>query len=163
VKCCIVRTVQSSHKGGRHCNKYVSQISVSASVIVCMCSLCYLLNLAVIERNMVSNMSIHIWKGIWALRLSNSINQIKNEITLSLISLFWKNECRLMRSPCCLFCVCGSPLINFWMSEPVFIKHSMYIMAPDPLSTAYFINPSHHSVCLYVYPSYLCKQRLAKV
>jgi hypothetical protein len=24
-------------------------------------------------------------------------------------------------------------------------------MAPEPISTAYFINPSHHSVCLYVY------------
>jgi hypothetical protein len=28
----------------------------------------------------------------------------------------------------------------------------MYIMAPEPISTAYFINPSHQSPCLYVYP-----------
>jgi hypothetical protein len=27
----------------------------------------------------------------------------------------------------------------------------MYIMALEPISTAYFINPSHWSVCLYVY------------
>jgi hypothetical protein len=25
-------------------------------------------------------------------------------------------------------------------------------MAPEPLSTAYFINPSHQSLCLYAYP-----------
>jgi hypothetical protein len=38
------------------------------------------------------------------------------------------------------------------MPEPVFMKLGMYIMAPEPISTAYFINPSHQSVCLYVYP-----------
>jgi hypothetical protein len=27
----------------------------------------------------------------------------------------------------------------------------MYIMAPEPVSTAYIINLSHQSVCLYVY------------
>jgi hypothetical protein len=27
-----------------------------------------------------------------------------------------------------------------------------YITTPEPISTAYFLNPSHHSVCLYVYP-----------
>jgi hypothetical protein len=30
-------------------------------------------------------------------------------------------------------------------------------MATEPISTAYFIKPSHQSVCLYVYPSYRCK------
>jgi hypothetical protein len=29
----------------------------------------------------------------------------------------------------------------------------MYIIAPEPISTAYFINPFHQSVCLYVYPA----------
>jgi hypothetical protein len=43
------------------------------------------------------------------------------------------------------------------MPEPIFIKLNMYIMAPEPISTAYFINPSHHSVCLYVYTSYRCE------
>jgi hypothetical protein len=28
------------------------------------------------------------------------------------------------------------PLINFWMSEPIFRKLSMFIMAPKPISTA---------------------------
>jgi hypothetical protein len=27
----------------------------------------------------------------------------------------------------------------------------MYIMAPEPISAAYFINPSQRSVCLFVY------------
>jgi hypothetical protein len=37
------------------------------------------------------------------------------------------------------------------MAEPVSMKLDMYIMAPKPISTVYFINPSHQSVCLYVY------------
>jgi hypothetical protein len=35
-------------------------------------------------------------------------------------------------------------------------------MALEPISTAYFINPSHHSVCLYVYPHNVARQRLGK-
>jgi hypothetical protein len=27
----------------------------------------------------------------------------------------------------------------------------MYIMAPEPIASVYFINPSHQSVCLHVY------------
>jgi hypothetical protein len=30
----------------------------------------------------------------------------------------------------------------------------IYIIAPKLISKAYFINSSHQSVCLYVYPSY---------
>jgi hypothetical protein len=42
------------------------------------------------------------------------------------------------------------------MPEPVFMKFGMYIMAPEPLSTAYFINPSHQSVSICVsFPSIL--------
>jgi hypothetical protein len=32
----------------------------------------------------------------------------------------------------------------------------MCVMATEPISMAYFINPSHQSVCLYVYSSYRC-------
>jgi hypothetical protein len=32
------------------------------------------------------------------------------------------------------------------MLEPVLMKLGTYIMAPEPVSTAYFINPSHHFV-----------------
>jgi hypothetical protein len=37
------------------------------------------------------------------------------------------------------------------MPEPIFMK-----LATGHISTAYFINPSHQSVCLYVYPSNSC-------
>jgi hypothetical protein len=35
-------------------------------------------------------------------------------------------------------------------------------MAPEPIATAYFINPSLQSVCLYVYPLLVARQRLGK-
>jgi hypothetical protein len=38
----------------------------------------------------------------------------------------------------------------------------MYIIEPEPISTSYFINPSHHSVCLYVYLPIVTTQRLGK-
>jgi hypothetical protein len=38
----------------------------------------------------------------------------------------------------------------------------MYIMAPEPIPTTYFINPSHQSVCLHVYPPLIASQRLCK-
>jgi hypothetical protein len=55
-----------------------------------------------------------------------------------------------------LLAVCGSPPINFQMPEPIFMKLGMYIMAPKPILMAYFINPAHQPVCLYVYPFYHC-------
>jgi hypothetical protein len=45
------------------------------------------------------------------------------------------------------------------MPEPIFVKSGTYIMAPEPISTAYFINPSTGlcgSVCI---PA---RQRLGK-
>jgi hypothetical protein len=39
----------------------------------------------------------------------------------------------------------------------------MYIMVPEPISTAHFINPSHQSVCLHAYPSYRCKATKLKL
>jgi hypothetical protein len=77
----------------------------------------------------------------------------------TLLSLFWKNKCRLMRSPCCL-CVCESPPpSNFWVSGPILMKLDMRIMAPEPIWTAYFVNPSHQSV--YASPI-VAGQRLGK-
>jgi hypothetical protein len=43
------------------------------------------------------------------------------------------------------------PPINFQISEPIFMKFAMYIVAPETISTEYFTIPSHQSVCLYVY------------
>jgi hypothetical protein len=60
-----------------------------------------------------------------------------------------------------LWCVCIPP-INFRMPEAVFIKLSLYIMAPEPIQMAYFISPAHQSVCLYMYPPIIARQRLSK-
>jgi hypothetical protein len=75
----------------------------------------------------------------------------------SLFPSFWENESRLMRTPCCL---CWNPPyrhLNAWTNI-----HEMYIMAPELMSTAGFINPSHQSVCLYVYPLIVARQRLSR-
>jgi hypothetical protein len=48
------------------------------------------------------------------------------------------------------------PPINFRIPEPIFMKLVMYIMTSEPILTAYLINPSRQSVCLYVYLSYRC-------
>jgi hypothetical protein len=42
------------------------------------------------------------------------------------------------------------------------MKLGMYIMAPEPISTVYLINPSHQSLCLYVYLPIVARQRLGK-
>jgi hypothetical protein len=42
------------------------------------------------------------------------------------------------------------------------MKLGMYIMAPEPFSTAYFMNPSHQSACLYVHPPVVARQRFGK-
>jgi hypothetical protein len=48
------------------------------------------------------------------------------------------------------------------MAEPMLMKLGMYIMAPEPISATYFLNLSHQSVFLYVYPSIVARQRLSK-
>jgi hypothetical protein len=64
-----------------------------------------------------------------------------------------------MRSPYCL-CLWNTHLINFWVSEPIFLKLGMYIISAESISTAYFINPSH--LCLYVYPTIIAGELLGK-
>jgi hypothetical protein len=41
------------------------------------------------------------------------------------------------------------------------MKLGTYIMAPEPISTACFINTSNQSVCIYIY-KYVDRQRLGK-
>jgi hypothetical protein len=48
------------------------------------------------------------------------------------------------------------------MPEPIFMELGMYITAPEPISTAHFINPSRLYVCLYVYPPIVARQRLSR-
>jgi hypothetical protein len=45
------------------------------------------------------------------------------------------------------------------MPEQIFMKLGVYIMTPEPISSGYFINPSHHCVCLYVHPPIVARQR----
>jgi hypothetical protein len=52
--------------------------------------------------------------------------------------------------------VSSLPLINFRILERIFTRFDIYIVPPELISVAYFINPSHQSVCLYLYPSYRC-------
>jgi hypothetical protein len=60
----------------------------------------------------------------------------------------------------CVVYACENPR-NFWMPEPIFIKLSMYIMAPEPISMVYLTNPFHQSVCVCI-PPIVARQRLGK-
>lgn len=42
------------------------------------------------------------------------------------------------------------------------MKFDAYVMATEHISKAYFINPSHRSVCPYVYPYMVARQFLGK-
>jgi hypothetical protein len=45
------------------------------------------------------------------------------------------------------YAVCDPPpQINFWMRPPILMKLGLYVMLPEPISTAYFINLSHQPV-----------------
>jgi hypothetical protein len=46
------------------------------------------------------------------------------------------------------------------MSEPIVMKLGMYVTVLEPILTVYFINPSHQSVCLHVYPLVVARQLL---
>jgi hypothetical protein len=48
------------------------------------------------------------------------------------------------------------------MPQPIFVKLGMYVMAHEHSSIVYFMNPSHQSVCLYMYPRIVARQRLGK-
>jgi hypothetical protein len=48
------------------------------------------------------------------------------------------------------------------MPEPICVKLGMYIMAPEHISMAYFINRPHQSACLYVHPHIIARQWLHK-
>jgi hypothetical protein len=64
-----------------------------------------------------------------------------------------------MRSEFCL-CDCVSPHISFRIALSIFMKLGMYIMEPEPISTACLVNPPYQCVCLYVYPFIVGRQRI---
>jgi hypothetical protein len=51
--------------------------------------------------------------------------------------------------------------VNFCMTEHIFMKFGMYIVAPEPISTAYFINRPHQSLSIGV-SHIVARQRLGK-
>jgi hypothetical protein len=53
------------------------------------------------------------------------------------------------------------PPVNFRMPEPNLMKPGIlvHIMAPEPISTAYFINLSHQFVCSYVHAHLAARQQ----
>jgi hypothetical protein len=75
---------------------------------------------------------------------------------------YFEKSSRLMRSHCCP-CVSVYPPLNFRTPELIFMKLGTYITAPEPISTAHFINPSDQSMCLYVYPPIVARQRLGSL
>jgi hypothetical protein len=99
----------------------------------------------------------HHKEGFWSLDFCSSV--LVASVT-SLLSLL-KKLSRRMRSPCCLCNWEFPPPMNFCMPEPIFMKLDMNIMASEPISTVNFINSSHQSACLYVYPI-VARQRLGK-
>lgn len=42
------------------------------------------------------------------------------------------------------------------------MKLAIYIMVPEPITMAYFINPSNQPVCQYVYLPLIARQQLGK-
>jgi hypothetical protein len=48
------------------------------------------------------------------------------------------------------------------MPEPIFMKLGMYIMAPEPISKAPFMNPSHQPVSICASPPIVARQRIGK-
>jgi hypothetical protein len=56
-------------------------------------------------------------------------------------------------------CILPSRLNNVQIS---LMKLGVYIMAPEPISTVHFIDPSHQSVSLYMYPPIVAWQQLSK-
>jgi hypothetical protein len=49
--------------------------------------------------------------------------------------------------------------MNFSTAEPIFMKFGMHIMAPETISTAYFLNRSYQYVSIYM-SSIFARQRL---
>jgi hypothetical protein len=49
------------------------------------------------------------------------------------------------------------------MPELILMNTGMHVMAPEPISTPYFINPSHQCVCVFMcIPLIVARQRLDK-
>jgi hypothetical protein len=75
-------------------------------------------------------------------------------ICTHILAYFIKAELCDMHAVCVSLCL----WIPYWLLNAWTNLHETwyYIMASEPISTAYFINLSHQSVWLYVHPSFRC-------
>jgi hypothetical protein len=94
--------------------------------------------------------------------LSLLLSSVRVSFPFSLLS--WSG---LTRSPSCVSCVSPYQLLNAWINAMNQMDQSMtklptYIKPPEPISTAYFINSSLLSECLYAYPCIFARQRIGK-
>jgi hypothetical protein len=74
-----------------------------------------------------------------------------------LLPVLWKNKCSPREHHVRMYL--GSVLIIFRMPWSIFMKLRTFITAPEPIVAAFFINPSHQSVCI---SSLVARQRLGK-
>jgi hypothetical protein len=77
-----------------------------------------------------------------------------------LLSLFWKNKKAYEIVILCVYEF--TILINFSMPQQSFLKLGTYITAPEPIKTAYAINPFHQCVSLCVYSLFVARRLLGK-
>jgi hypothetical protein len=70
--------------------------------------------------------------GQWALCF-DFCSRLDTIVLFSIISKFWRNKARLMRSP---RHVCVLPY-SFWAWNPVFMKSRMYIVTPESISAVH--------------------------
>jgi hypothetical protein len=58
----------------------------------------------------------------------------------------------------CFYASVWPPLITSECLKQILMKLGMYVTATESISMTCFINPSHQSVCLHVYPPIIVKQ-----
>jgi hypothetical protein len=80
-------------------------------------------------------------------------------LLLAYFPYFWKNKSTLMKSPCCLYVIVSPPSTFECLNKSLW--NLVCIMGPDPISAAFFINPSHQSVYVFV-SSIFARQRLGR-
>jgi hypothetical protein len=105
------------------------------------------------------NISFTFWTVVTSQFIKNRVLRphILFESLFSLLSLFRKNKSRFMWLICCH---CILPTHQLLIGLISLYKICMYVMAPEPISMAYFINSSDQSVCLYVYATLVARHRL---
>jgi hypothetical protein len=137
----------------RDVDVYVTKTAALIHFIICT-------QLLIIELLIVFGNNVYIYRLVPYIIYIFSLNYGWRDCTNWLLAYFphfEKNKRGLWDhlAACVSLSVCAwrLPPINFRKPKRIFMKLGMYIMAPEPISVAYLINPSHQSVCLCVYCS----------